>query len=109
GTSISPYQANYDGTRLYKGGGMKGEFRQKTVPVKSFEPNPWGLYQVHGNVWEWVQDCGNAAGGFRGFRRHLLRGGSWEDNPWRVRSASRTDFDGAYRDEHCGFRIARML
>ena len=35
----------------------KGEYRQKTLPVKSFQPNPWGLYQVHGNVYDWVEDC----------------------------------------------------
>ena len=36
---------------------MKGEYRQQTLPVDKFEPNPWGLYQVHGNVWDMLEDC----------------------------------------------------
>jgi formylglycine-generating enzyme required for sulfatase activity len=56
GPSISTTQGNYNGDKTF-GGSLKGPFRSKTVRVDSFEPNPWGLYQVHGNVYDWVEDC----------------------------------------------------
>jgi formylglycine-generating enzyme required for sulfatase activity len=58
GSSISTQQANYNGNYVYNNG-LKGEYRQKTVPVDSFAPNPWGLYQGHGNMMEWAEDCWN--------------------------------------------------
>jgi formylglycine-generating enzyme required for sulfatase activity/uncharacterized caspase-like protein len=107
GKSITPDQANYDGSvDPYQGGGSKGEYRQKTVPVKSFKPNPWGLYQVHGNVWEWTEECWNE--NYEGApndgsaittgdcKNHVLRGGSWYNCPGDLRAAVRNR--GHYRN-----------
>jgi formylglycine-generating enzyme required for sulfatase activity len=118
GSSITPRQANYDGRHAYNGGG-RGEYRQKTVPVDSFEPNAWGLYNVHGNVREWTQDCwdkNNSANPGDGSAREIddcifrvLRGGYWGHHPWGLRAAARyKEFDGI-RYPSVGFRIGRKL
>ena len=117
GRSITPVLANYNGSaEPYKGGGSKGEYRQKTLPVKSFKPNAWGLYQVHGNVWEWVEDCwhdsyasaptdGSAwTSGDCTYR--VLRGGSWNDSPQNLRAAFRGSYDPQVRYDIGGFRVA---
>ena len=86
----------------------------QTVPVASFEPNAWGLYDMHGNVWEWVSDPyapyveaetvdpqGPAAGS-----EYTNRGGSWWDSPRTIRSANR-DGDAANDSYHVlGLRVA---
>ena len=113
GTSISPNQANYEPR------GERAENARRTAPVKSFQPNRWGLYQVHGNVWEWVEDCwtdnydeaprdGSAWIAEACYRR-VLRGGSWGSDPEGLRSASRTGYFPVLKDAYTGFRVARTL
>ena len=120
GSSITPEQANYDGSvDPYKGGGEKGEYRKKTLPVKSFEPNPWGLYQVHGNAWSWVEDCWHdnysgapvdgSAWTTGDCGRRVLRGGSWYNYPRNLRAAYRYRNNPDYRNNNNGFRLARTL
>jgi len=120
GSSITPKQANYDGSAdPYKGGGSKGDYRKRTVPVDSFQPNPWGLYNVHGNVWEWTEDCwddsntGNPADGrprtMANCGKRAVRGGSWFNIPQDLRSASRFWGLAGNRDHDRGFRLARTL
>jgi formylglycine-generating enzyme required for sulfatase activity len=107
--------------------GCGSEWDEKqTSLIGSFEPNPWGLYDTAGNVWEWVEDCwhNNYAyvpiaideffwrdwkdGGGR-FCRRVIRGGSWDDRPQRLRSAARYWHFPVFGDFNVGFRLARDL
>ncbi len=83
GENITPEQVNYDGGFPYADG-KKGEDRKKTVPVKALPANQWGLYQMHGNVWEWCQDgygdypaepVQDPSGAEQ--ENRVVRGGSW--------------------------------
>jgi formylglycine-generating enzyme required for sulfatase activity len=119
GTSITPSQANYNGNYPYGREGSKGEFRQRTVPVDSFKANPWGIYNVHGNVWEWTEDCwnernsgnpGNGSAKATGdCKRRVVRGGSWFNTSRRLRSADRAGEPTVSRSSILGFRIGRTL
>jgi formylglycine-generating enzyme required for sulfatase activity len=118
GVSISAEQANYDGGTTYVNA-PKGEFRAQTVPVDTLAPNPWGLYNVHGNVWEWVQDCWSdsydggrpdgAAWTAESCDLRVLRGGSWYAYPWFLRSAARSGVTAADRSDLFGLRVARTF
>ncbi|MBF0183170.1 MAG: formylglycine-generating enzyme family protein [Magnetococcales bacterium] len=119
GTMISPKQVNYDGNFPYPGG-QKGEYRQQTVPVASLPPNSWGLFEMHGNVWEWCLDHEYNYGGapddgsarFRAdakaVARRVVRGGSWDSLACTVRSAMRRWFEPAHRFDDLGFRCVRV-
>ena len=94
-------------------------YRRSTVPVGSFPANAFGLQDVHGNVWEWVEDCyspsydGTPADGSAwtagSCRYRVLRGGSWYQVMTAARAANRNWADPAYRSNDIGFRVARSL
>jgi formylglycine-generating enzyme len=114
GDQITPEQVNYNGNYPYAGG-RQGLYREATVTVKALPCNSWGLYQMHGNVWEWCQDwygtypkgtivdpSGPSEGGPR-----VLRGGCWFIYGRFVRSAFRLHVGPGDRIDDSGFRRAR--
>ena len=138
GTTITTDLANYNGNYTY-GSGSKGEYRKETTPVNKFPyANGFGLYDLHGNVWEWCLDpwhgsYENAPGDgkvwdekinndnhyhqitgsiddlLKDKRTHVLRGGSGNLNPRLCRSAYRDFSNAGYRLIIIGFRLARSF
>jgi formylglycine-generating enzyme required for sulfatase activity len=118
GHSISSDAANYNGT-IPSSLGPRGEWRQTTVRVDSFGPNAWGLYNVHGNAWDWTDDCwneSNAGNPGDGSVRttgdctwRVARGGAWNYSPFYLRSAYRYWNLPHNRSSVQGFRVVRDM
>jgi formylglycine-generating enzyme required for sulfatase activity len=118
GQVISPEKANYNGHYSFNGG-PEGSYRKATVPVDSFEPNAWKVYQLHGNVWDWVEDCWSenyasapsdgSAQVTHGCELRVIRGGSWMNSPNYLRAAGRQKYSAGTRAKEIGFRVARTL
>jgi len=112
--------ANYDANYIY-GKGLRGNCRKQTTPVGSFPPNGFGLYDMHGNVWEWCLDDwhNDYAGGptdgsawfdtndnlYQKLRVAMLRGGSWIYFPDYCRSAFRNNSTRDFHSINFGFRV----
>jgi formylglycine-generating enzyme required for sulfatase activity len=127
GSTLSPQQANYCAETDPNKIGKSDTCRFKALPVDRYQPNPWGLFQVLGNVSEWVEDCYNdsyrgaptdgsawkTGTHFVGSRScsRVVRGSSFTSEPGGVRSAHREQDDGEMDmgPSDRGFRVARTL
>lgn len=115
GATLTSNLANYDANHTY-GNGPKGQYRQTTTPVGEFPANGFGLYDMHGNVWEWCEDIWheNYSGAPKDGSpwlsdgdnsKRMYRGGSWGSYPRGCRSARRGASDPGQRSSSLGFRV----
>jgi formylglycine-generating enzyme required for sulfatase activity len=115
GNCLSTDRANYNGEFPYASCG-EGEYRQKAVPVGSFEPNSWGLHDMHGNVWEWCSDQYTVySGGNRMIQQaekgidRVIRGGCWYCYENYCRSAYRSCHMPDRGNDGIGIRLVRDI
>ncbi|WP_455221355.1 formylglycine-generating enzyme family protein [Kaarinaea lacus] len=123
GNCINTDQANFHGRYEFGDCPLSPTYRGKTTPVGSFKPNAWGLYDVHGNMFEWTRDCWHTSykgapddgspwlneGDNVNCKRRVLRGGSWSGRPVDIRSANRSHNDANFKSIFIGFRVVREL
>ncbi|MFM6497258.1 MAG: formylglycine-generating enzyme family protein, partial [Dolichospermum sp.] len=112
GKTITTDLANYHGNYTYASA-PQSEYRQQTTDVGTFPPNAFGLYDMHGNVWEWCFDNWvnynnaptNGSAVTSSSNKKLLRGGSWLNDPVHCRSAYRDSYDAGFGYRDYGFRV----
>jgi formylglycine-generating enzyme required for sulfatase activity len=114
GKTISTEQANFNGIHTYSSG-QKGTYLEKTAPAGSYPVNRFGLFDMHGNVWEWCSDWyakdyyrnspENDPKGPKTGKDKVMRGGSWFTAPRSVRSANRRGLEPDIALEDSGFRL----
>ncbi len=118
GYEMTAALANFDGKAPY-GSSQTGPYRRKTEPVGKYPPNAFGVHDMHGNVYEWVEDCWNADhSGSRGdgsprtdgdCKYRVMKGGSWVTHGYQMRAAARVRYVTDYRYDDYGLRLARTL
>jgi formylglycine-generating enzyme required for sulfatase activity len=114
GVTLSSTQANFDGNRPYSTA-KPGPFLERTSKVGQYPANDWGLFDLHGNVWEWCQDWYDERSyevnmetdptGLSKGEQRVLRGGSWNNSGHLCRSARRNKYAPDFKGENIGFRI----